>query len=206
MRRSYRQSMAEFSQIKTLELWYTALWAEDLIATIKDPELRRRAIKRIEKERAKSAGEEIFPKLVEQKGDIPVIKDQLPTIFHVEGHTPGEVHDLVMDAFSGYRDSLPASLQSLLDRYELRDAAPKVVGVGSVGTACFVLLSWPARPILSSPGERGPHLGAGAFRGCERIFQPRPAGSERLPADAARQRHVPRLDHGRMGVTFSFAN
>ena len=46
----------------------------------------------------------------------------------------------VLDALAGYRSTLPASLQSLLDRYELRDAAHKVVGVGSVGTACFVLL------------------------------------------------------------------
>ena len=132
--------MAEFSQMKTLELWYHALWAEDLIATIKDPAIRQRAIKRIEKERAKSSGEEIFPKLVEHKGEMPVIKDQLPTIFHAEGHTPGEVHEVVLDAFAGYRATLPHSLQSLLDRYELRDAAVKVVGVGSVGTFCFVLL------------------------------------------------------------------
>ena len=34
----------------------------------------------------------------------------------------------------------PVCLQSLLDRYELRDVAIKVVGVGSVGTSCWVLL------------------------------------------------------------------
>ncbi len=138
--RSYRESMAEFSQMKTLDLWYTALWAEDLLQTIKDPALRQRAIKRIEKERAKSRAEEIFPKLVEHKGEIPVIKDQLPTIFHAKGHTPGQVHEVVMEALARYRASLRPSLQSLLDRYELRDAAVKVVGVGSVGTSCWVLL------------------------------------------------------------------
>jgi hypothetical protein len=36
--------------------------------------------------------------------------------------------------------TLPPSHQSLFDRYELRDAAIKVVGIGSVGTACWVLL------------------------------------------------------------------
>ena len=39
-----------------------------------------------------------------------------------------------------YRATLPSAYQSLLDRYELRDAAIKVVGIGSVGTACWVLL------------------------------------------------------------------
>ena len=86
--RTYRESMAEFGRMKTLELWYRSLAAEELVAGL-PPELRKRATKRIEKERAKSRGEEMFPKLVEHKGDVPVIKDQLPTIFHAEGHPPG---------------------------------------------------------------------------------------------------------------------
>ncbi len=137
--RMYRESMSEFSQLKSLELWYRALSAEELLATL-PTKLRKRVLARIEKEKAKSRGEEMFPKLVEHKGDKPIIKDQLPTIFHFKGHTPGEVHQAVHDAFAGYRGTLPSAYQSLLDRYQLRDAAIKVVGVGSVGTACWVLL------------------------------------------------------------------
>ena len=137
--RAYRESMAEFSQLKSLELWYRALSADELLATL-PPKLRERGLKRIEKERAKSRGEEMFPKLVEHKGDIPVIKDQLPTIFHAEGHSPGEVQKGVRDALAVYRGTLPSAYQALLDRFELRDAAIKVVGVGSVGTLCWVLL------------------------------------------------------------------
>jgi len=132
--------MAEFSQMKTLELWYQALWAKDLLATIKDPAIRQRLIKRIQKEQTKSAAEGLFPSLVEHRGEMPVIKDQLPTIFHAEGHPPGEVQQIVMETLALYRGTLPHSLQTLLDRYELRDAAIKVVGVGSVGTLCWVLL------------------------------------------------------------------
>ena len=137
--RSYREAMAEFARMKTLELWYRSLGADELMAGL-PPELRKRGLKRIEKEQAKSRGEEMFPKLVEHKGDIPVIKDQLPTIFHAEGHSPGEVQKAIRDTFAGYRNTLSSSHQSLLDRYELRDAAVKVVGVGSVGTLCWVLL------------------------------------------------------------------
>ena len=39
-----------------------------------------------------------------------------------------------------YRGTLHSAYQALFDRYELRDAAIKVVGVGSVGMACWVLL------------------------------------------------------------------
>jgi uncharacterized protein (DUF2252 family) len=137
--RAYRESMAEFSRMKTLELWYYALGADEVLAGA-PPNLRKRAMKRIEKEQAKSRGEEMFPKLVEHRGEMPVIKDQLPTIFHAEGHTPGEIQQIMRDALASYRDSLPRAIQSLLDRYELRDAAIKVVGVGSVGTMCWVFL------------------------------------------------------------------
>lgn len=138
--RSYRESIAEFSELRTLELWYHSLGADELIAGIKDPDFRDRALKRLQKERSKSVADDIFPKLVEQKGDKPLIKDQLPTIFHAEGHPPGEVQKVVRDALDAYSATLNSSYRSLLERYQLRDAAIKVVGIGSVGTMCWVLL------------------------------------------------------------------
>lgn len=97
-------------------------------------------MKRIEKERSKSRGDEMFPKLAEQRGSNYVIKDQLPTIFHAPGHPPGEIQPRLWDALAAYRATLPPAYQALLDRYELRDVAMKVVGIGSVGTACWVFL------------------------------------------------------------------
>jgi uncharacterized protein (DUF2252 family) len=168
--RGYRESMAEFSRMKTLELWYHSITSDELIASIQDPAVRARALRRIEKERAKSSAEEIFPKLVEHKGEMPVIKDQLPTIFHAEGHTPGEVEKVVLDTMAGYRDTLPSSHQSLFDRYQLRDAAMKVVGIGSVGTSCWVLLFMAGEgdPLFlqvkeARPSVLEPYAGASVF-------------------------------------------
>jgi len=138
--RAYRESMAGFSRMKTLELWYTSMGADELVGNIKDSILRTRALKRLQKEKSRSVAHDIFPKLAEHKGAKPIIKDQLPTIFHAVGHTPGEVHRLVMDTYKGYRDTLQPSYRSLLDRYEVCDAAVKVVGIGSVGTLCWVFL------------------------------------------------------------------
>jgi len=137
--RTYRESMAEFSQMKTLDLWYYALTPDELLADL-PPDLRKRGLKRIQKEAAKSRGEEIFPKLAETTGAMSLIKDQLPTIFHTEDFTPGVINQNLMGALAAYRATLPHSHQSLLDRYQLQDAAIKVVGVGSVGTLCLVLL------------------------------------------------------------------
>ena len=138
--RAYRQAMAGYSRLKALELWYTSLSAEDLLPTIKHPDLRDRVLKRLQKERRKSIAEDIFPKLVETKGAVPFIKEQLPTIFHAAGYAPGQVQQAVLEALRGYRESLPSANRALFDRYELRDAAMKVVGIGSVGTSCWVLL------------------------------------------------------------------
>jgi uncharacterized protein (DUF2252 family) len=138
--RSYRESMARYSRMKTLELWYESLEPRDLLRGVKDPKMHERVVERLEKERSKSKAEEIFPKLVEHREEMPFIKDQLPTIFHAKGHRPGEIQQAVRDAIAGYRATLPSAYQSLLDRYELRDAAIKVVGIGSVGTSCWVLL------------------------------------------------------------------
>ena len=139
--RTYRESMAEFSELKTLEVWGRSLAADDLVAGIRDPAFRARALKRLQKERAKSIAEDIFPKLADKKSGMPVIKDQLPTIFHhFEGHDPEELKKAVRETIAAYRTSLPSAYQFLFDQYELRDAAIKVVGIGSVGTACWVLL------------------------------------------------------------------
>ncbi len=43
-------------------------------------------------------------------------------------------------AFAGYRESLEEDRRVLIDRFELKDIAIKVVGVGSVGTFCAVML------------------------------------------------------------------
>ena len=138
--RTYRESMAEFSRMNTLELWYLALDADDLVAGIRNPRLRKRALMRLQRERARSIAEDIFPKLVEHKGEVPLIKDELPTIFHGASHPPGIIAKKLRDAFAQYRDTLPSSYGSLLDRYEIKDAAIKVVGIGSVGTSCWVML------------------------------------------------------------------
>src|SRR5262245_42489000 len=138
--RTYRESMAEFGEMKTLELWYQSIAADDLVARIKDPALRARAVKRLQKEKGRSIAEDIFPKIAEHHGEMPLIKDQLPTIFHHVDAPPGVIHQAVMAALEGYRSTLSPATQSLLARYELRDAAIKVVGIGSVGTQCWVLL------------------------------------------------------------------
>jgi len=138
--RSYREHMAEFSDMKVLDLWYHAIDSEMLIATIKDADLRRHAIKRLAKARESSTSEGLFPKLTESSGGTLVIKDSPPSIYHWKEHVAGSIDPRTRQAFEGYRESLSPANRALLDRFNLKDAALKVVGVGSVGTACWILL------------------------------------------------------------------
>ena len=52
----------------------------------------------------------------------------------------GQTVSHLYDALAEYRTTLPGDRQRLLDKYEFVDLARKVVGVGSVGTRCWVAL------------------------------------------------------------------
>ncbi len=138
--RSYRKHMAGFAKMKVRDLWYLEVELETLISGVKDAGIRHTATKEVAKARESSTSEGLFPKLVDDAGGSPIIKDQPPTIFHWKGLSPGEIHRGVMQVFARYRQSLGPASRALLDRYEIKDAAHKVVGVGSVGTSCWVLL------------------------------------------------------------------
>jgi hypothetical protein len=132
--------MNAFSEMKTMDLWHYSLTAEMMISSLKDPEMIKRGVKRLAKEKARSIAEEIFPQIVDGTGNTKFIKDELPAIFHWDGHLPGEVDQDLRNAFETYKTSLPPGFSFLINRFEIKDVAIKVVGVGSVGTACWVML------------------------------------------------------------------
>ena len=138
--RSYRERMAEFSEMRVLDVWYARMDIADLIPTIKDAQTRKRFQKRLKAARNRSVLEHDFPKLAEVVGRLPTIKDNPPLIYHWRKHGHGEFFAGVKTAFASYRETMQEDRRRLLDRYELHDVAIKVVGVGSVGTWCGILL------------------------------------------------------------------
>ncbi len=138
--RSYREHMAEFSDMRCLDVWYAAIDIEKLMLTMQDKELRKRMEKRLAKARAKSVLEHDFPSLVHTGGLTPTIKDNPPLIYHWREHDEEEMNARVQKIFAGYRETLPEDRRVLLDRFKIMDVAIKVVGVGSVGTFCGVIL------------------------------------------------------------------
>jgi uncharacterized protein (DUF2252 family) len=137
--RSYRRKMRDFAGMDVLDVWYARFDDSDFLAML--PQERKGALRRrIAKATAAGSSELVFPKLVDESGAQPRIRDAPPTIFHAEAsHAAGDT-DAILQALAQYRDSLAADRRVLFDRYRLVDAAVKVVGIGSVGTLCMVLL------------------------------------------------------------------
>src|SRR6266481_3426198 len=138
--RSYRERMREFRKMRVVDLWYSYIDVEEVMEEFGDQETSNRARKRLAQARARSVVEHDFPKLAEVVGQQPVIKDNPPLIFHWHKADQAKYFALARATFAEYRATLPDDRQHLLDHYELRDFAAKVVGVGSVGTMCGIML------------------------------------------------------------------
>ena len=138
--RSYRESMAEFSQLKTLELWYRSLPARRADRGPSGPISASGSSSASRRSRRRAAARRCSRSSWSTRGTSPSSRTSSPPSSTPRDIRPGEIQQAVRDALAGYRSTLSHAYQSLLDRYELRDAAIKVVGVGSVGTVCWVLL------------------------------------------------------------------
>lgn len=138
--RTYREMIAEFSEMRALDVWYASIDLESLIDQMDDKELKKRLDRRLTKARDRSTMEYDYPKMVTTSGESPTIKDDPPLIYHAREHAGDAFDTVVRTAFAAYRETMPEFRRVLLDRYQLIDIAIKVVGVGSVGTRCGVML------------------------------------------------------------------
>lgn len=137
--KAYRESMADFARMNMLEVWYNRLDAETLIAGLKSAAVRRSAQARLARERRRDASE-LFSAYVEKRGARYTLRDQPPLLFHAPRTNQNQEWANITQSFAQYKQTLQADRRALLDRYHLMDIAIKVVGIGSVGTYCCVLL------------------------------------------------------------------
>jgi uncharacterized protein (DUF2252 family) len=135
---SYREHMHGYAEIGPLEMWYQRL--DNMVALIKRRKWKKIVQRQIDKASLRTVVEDDFPKLATIKNGKVRIKDNPPLIFHQAEEEGAEFDRLVREAFRCYRETLPDDLKTLVDRYEVKDVAIKVVGVGSVGTRCAILL------------------------------------------------------------------
>lgn len=137
---SYRQQMGAYAGMPVLQVWNEALDLGNVIANNPDKEMKRFYAKKLAGATKQSAHEKEFAKLTFSAGDVPRIVDQPPLIFHYGDQRDQQVREHAVKSLAGYRESLIPARRLLLDRFDVVDYAIKVVGVGSVGTFCGILL------------------------------------------------------------------
>jgi len=157
--RSYREHMREFSKMDPLQVWYTNITPENIIEMV-PKDVQKRIRKRIAKAMSGSGSELDFPKLAGNVGGQTRITDQPPLIFHPEDVHAPETWAEIEKVLHGYRKTLADDRRMLLDRYRLVDVAIKVVGVGSVGRLCSIvlLMSEANDPLFLQCKEAGPSV------------------------------------------------
>ena len=129
----YREHMSLYAKMPALELWYQRIDGTQVA------ELHFESLgKKSSDAPPHPVTEHLFPKVTELVGQTRLIREELPLVFRPRkgDRTITNVKRLLAQ----YRATLPDDRRTLLRRFELVDVAIKVVGVGSVGTRCAVML------------------------------------------------------------------
>jgi len=133
---SYRQHMAEFAEMRTLEIWYTRVTVDDMLGMIVDKRTKKLAEKNVSATQHHDSLQALS-KLTEVVDGHHIIVNEPPIVTRVtEEQLGAELRAL----FDLYLRSLQGAQRQLLERFQIVDVARKVVGVGSVGTRCFIAL------------------------------------------------------------------
>src|SRR5215207_5255622 len=138
---SYRQRMAEFSEMGELEVWYSRVSEEEVRALLSDAKSKKKTTRKINKAVRKARGcdsLQALSKLTRLVDGRRMINDDPPVLVRIpEGD---ELRVQVNAILESYKRTLQDDRRHLLDRYRFVDAARKVLGLGSVGTRAYLVL------------------------------------------------------------------
>jgi uncharacterized protein (DUF2252 family) len=175
---AYRDAIREFAGMKDLDVWYARASLGDIRKLLRS-EANRGQIRRFDETVAKGARRDssrAFAKLAVKGDGDPHIRSDPPLIVPIRGLVDGPAALRLERAARGlldsYRRSLAADRRRLLERYRYADMARKVVGVGSVGTRCWVmlLLGRDAGDPLFLQAKEAPHSALERFAGRSEAF------------------------------------
>jgi uncharacterized protein (DUF2252 family) len=144
--RNYREAMVQFATMSNLDVWYAHLDVEKVFNEAR-AQATPEEVKRFEKSLAKAQSKDnlkAFAKLTEEVDGEYRIKSDPPLIVSLgdlfEGDGEDDLRAWLAERLRSYRRSLQPDRRHLLESYRMVDFARKVVGVGSVGTRCWIAL------------------------------------------------------------------
>ncbi len=133
--REYRERMSELWQQSALDRYYSRVDYELLMERIKGSKQRKAIDRGVTKARRRTS-ERVLEKITTEgpEGQARIIA-QPPILQRVDGY-----EDRVKNILDRYSGTLRPDLALLLSQFTVIDYALRVVGVGSVGTRCFIVL------------------------------------------------------------------
>lgn len=145
----YSDRIREYSELSSLDLWHEVITFDRMMDRAVSDE-GRQLIAKTGKKAASRTNESVLTKMATLQDGRWTIQDAPPALFHPSGPNSllGEEKWANTDAWKGklakafdaYVQTLPFDRRALISQYELHDIAFKVVGVGSVGTFCLIML------------------------------------------------------------------
>jgi uncharacterized protein (DUF2252 family) len=144
--KTYATAMRTFAEMDHLDVWYLRVDADEFVrnrAADVSPEILARVQKNLQKARGKDR-EKALRRLTVSDGDGLRFASDPPVLERVselmDDTQTQQLFGVVHHALRNYRRSLQPDRRFLLEQYKFVDLARKVVGVGSVGTRCWVAL------------------------------------------------------------------
>jgi uncharacterized protein (DUF2252 family) len=127
--------MRSFAAMGHLAVWYSRIGTDDIAATL-PPAVRRDFVRGTIRAKLRDHLHAVAKMTTAVDGAIRIVDDP-PLVVHKSDEIVGKNLPILAQS---YRSSIRDDLHALLDRYTFVDFAQKVVGVGSVGTRCYVVL------------------------------------------------------------------
>jgi uncharacterized protein (DUF2252 family) len=137
--RAYRNGQSRYAEMSVLDTWYAKITFEDILKALVDDPRAEKMFRKDWQKAEQNTSEHVFHKITTPDQGKSRITDQPPLLYHGDT-SDAAIEPIVAQFFKDYRGTLAADRQALFDRYEFVDVAHKVVGVGSVGTRCYVAL------------------------------------------------------------------
>lgn len=132
----YRERMTAFADMPTMAVWYSRLNLLDLVAEAQSDRRLARLVNRDIRRAQTNTSEHVYGKITATVNGVTRIIDQPPLL----SHPNQDLQALGEEFLKQYGVTLREDFRALLQRFRLVDAALKVVGVGSVGTRCYIVL------------------------------------------------------------------
>ncbi|MBX3314092.1 MAG: DUF2252 domain-containing protein [Actinobacteria bacterium] len=136
--RGYRRTIAGAVDVSPLDVHYRRLDVEAFVADT-DGKIGKQA-RATAKKASRKTSLRALDKLTEVVDGRRRIVSRPPEVVRIDDLVAGTDRDRISDFFDRYRATLPPHRAAVIDRYRFVDIAHKIVGVGSVGTRCLIVL------------------------------------------------------------------